>query len=72
MKHLPINLSYDLMIYAANNTADSRGHDEVVLDDEPCLLGVEDEPLDHLRRNQTLLRVKVRGGLVDLQKSVVK
>ena len=25
-----------------------RGHDEVVLNDEPGLLGVEDEALDHL------------------------
>ena len=45
---------------------DSRGHDEVVLDDEAGLLGVEDEALDHLGRHQPLLRVQVRRRLVDL------
>ena len=45
----------------------SRGHDEVVLDDEAGLLGVQDEPLDDLGRHQPLLRVQVRRRLVDLQ-----
>ena len=35
------------------------GHDEVVLDNEASLLGVQDEPLDHLGRHQPLLGVQV-------------
>ena len=35
------------------------GHDEVVLDNEASLLGVQDEPLNHLGRHQPLLRVQV-------------
>ena len=36
-----------------------------MLDNEPSLLGVEDEPLDDLGSHQPLLRVKVGGRLVD-------
>ena len=35
------------------------GHDEVVLDNEASLLGVQDEPLNHLGRHQPLLGVQV-------------
>ena len=35
------------------------GHDEVVLHNEAGLLGVQDEPLDHLSGHQPLLRVQV-------------
>ena len=40
-------------------------HDEVVLDDEAGLLGVQDEPLDDLGGHQPLLGVEVGGGFVD-------
>jgi hypothetical protein len=39
-----------------------------VLDDEGGLLGVHDEPLDHLRRRDALLAVQVRRRLVDLER----
>ena len=35
------------------------GHDEVVLHHEASLLGVQDEPLDHLCSHQPLLGVQV-------------
>ena len=41
------------------------GHDEVVLHNEASLLGVEDEPLDHLGRHQSLLTVQVGRGLIN-------
>ena len=46
-------------------TCEVGGHDEVVLDNEAALLGVHDEPLDHLSRDDALLRVQVRARLVD-------
>jgi hypothetical protein len=36
------------------------GHDEVVLDDEGGLLGVQDVSLDHLRGGDALLTVQIR------------
>lgn len=41
------------------------GHDEIVLNNEGGLLGVEDEPLDDLGSHDTLLRVEVGGRLVN-------
>lgn len=41
------------------------GHDEIVLNDECCLLGVHNEALDDAGRNDTLLGVEVGRGLVD-------
>ena len=35
------------------------GHDKVVLDNKRRLLGMQDEPLDGLGADQTLLRVKI-------------
>lgn len=41
------------------------GHDEVVLDDEGGLFGVEDEALDDLGSNDALLGIEIGRGLVD-------
>merc|ERR1719234_1710133 len=41
------------------------GHDEVVLDNKAGLLGVQDEPLDHLGGHQSLLGVQVGTGLIN-------
>lgn len=40
-------------------------HDKVVLDNKGGLFGVDDEALDHLGGDDALLRVEVRGRLVD-------
>lgn len=40
-------------------------HDEIVLDDEGGLLVVQDESSDDLGADNTLLRVKVSGRLID-------
>mmetsp|Transcript_47634 Transcript_47634/g.120069 ORF Transcript_47634/g.120069 Transcript_47634/m.120069 type:complete len:424 (+) Transcript_47634:411-1682(+) len=40
-------------------------HDEVVLHNECCLLGMQDVPLQDARRHDTLLDVEIRGRLVD-------
>ena len=40
-------------------------HDEIVLDNERRLLGVQHEPLDHLGGDQTLLGVEVGRRLID-------
>ncbi len=41
------------------------GHDEIVLDDERCLLAVHDESFDDSGGNDTLLGVEVRRRLIN-------
>mmetsp|Transcript_47841 Transcript_47841/g.120443 ORF Transcript_47841/g.120443 Transcript_47841/m.120443 type:complete len:200 (+) Transcript_47841:495-1094(+) len=41
------------------------GHDKIVLHDEGGLLGVQNETLDHLGGDQTLLRIKIGARLID-------
>ncbi len=42
------------------------GHDEIVLDNEACLLGAHNEALDDLGGADALLAIQVSGRLVDL------
>jgi hypothetical protein len=48
-----------------NTVSEVGGHDEIVLNDEGSLLSVENETLDNLGGNDTLLGVEVSRGLVD-------
>ena len=43
------------------------GHDEVVLDDERGLLGVQDEALDDFARDDTLLGIQETGRIREQQ-----
>ena len=41
------------------------GHDEIVFDDEACLLGTHDEALDDLGGTDALLTIQVCRRLID-------